>query len=328
MKLIIQPDDGLTPILKAIKRARKSVHIVIFRFDRDETEKALAAAVARGVIVRALIAHTNSGGAKRLRKLEQRLLEAGVTVTRTADDLPRYHGKLTIIDDTLYVLGFNYTRQDIEKSRSFGLITRDIRLVREATALFEADSLRQPYRPGHDRLVVSPETSREALSDFLRGARRELLIYDERLTDKLMLRVLRDRVAAGIEIRVIGKTGKGLDAVLSRKLPDLRLHARAIIRDGTEAFIGSQSLRKIELDARREAGVIVRDRRIARKMREVFETDWAEAAPGKKAEKKEIRKVIKAVKAVVRVAQVRGVRRAAGARSRLSRRSVPIVRSH
>ena len=34
----------------------------------------------------------------------------------------------------------------------------------------------------------------------------------------------------------------------------VRLHVRAIIRDGTRAFVGSQSLRKEELDSRREVG--------------------------------------------------------------------------
>ena len=48
-------------------------------------------------------------------------------VARTADDLTRYHSKMMVIDDTLYVLGFNYTRLDIEKSRSFGVITADKR---------------------------------------------------------------------------------------------------------------------------------------------------------------------------------------------------------
>ena len=78
MKLIIQPEAGLPPVVRAIRTARKSVDIVIFRLDRDEVEKALATAVQRGVTVRALIAHTNSGGEARLRKLEQRLLAAGV----------------------------------------------------------------------------------------------------------------------------------------------------------------------------------------------------------------------------------------------------------
>ena len=104
MKLIIQPDDGVTPLVQAVKNAKKTIDIVIFRFDRLELEKALEAAVARGVVVRALIAHTNRGGEKMLRKLELRLLDAGVTVARTADDLPRYHGKMMIVDDTLHVL--------------------------------------------------------------------------------------------------------------------------------------------------------------------------------------------------------------------------------
>ena len=208
VKLIVQPDDGLGPLMKAVQHAKTSIDLVVFRFDRVDLEKALAAAVARGVVVRVLIAYTNGGGEKLLRKLEPRLLQAGVTVTRTADDLPRYHGKMTIIDDELFVLGFNFTRQDIERSRSFGLITHDKKLVKEAASLFEADSTRQPYSSTHDRFVVSPETSRERLTGVIEKARKQLLIYNDNISDKLMLRLLRERADAGVEIRVIGKLAK------------------------------------------------------------------------------------------------------------------------
>jgi phosphatidylserine/phosphatidylglycerophosphate/cardiolipin synthase-like enzyme len=267
------------PLLKAVRRAKKSIDIVIFRFDRVELEKALEAAVTRGVVVRALIAHTNRGGEKSLRKLELKLLNAGVTVARTADDLPRYHGKLLLVDDALYVFGFNYTKLDIEKSRSFGIMTRDKRMVKEASALFDADSTRQPYSPNHERLVVSPETSRELLTAFLRHAKKELLIYDAQLTDNLIQRVLQDRLRAGVQIRVIGRIEKSLTGVECRRLVDLRMHVRAIVRDGTSCFIGSQSLRKLELDGRREVGVIITDSRITKKVQSVFEGDWAQAAP-------------------------------------------------
>jgi phosphatidylserine/phosphatidylglycerophosphate/cardiolipin synthase-like enzyme len=285
VKLIIQPDDGLTPVLKALSQARRTIDVVIFRFNRPEVEKALAAAVQRGVLVRALIAYTNTGGRKALRKLELRLLEAGVTVSRTADDLPRYHGKMTIVDDQLFVLGFNYTKQDIEKSRSFGVSTKNSELVKEALALFEADATRQPYQPRNKRLVVSPQASRELLTDLIKRAKKQLLIYDERVTDPLILRVLKERAAAGVEIRIIGKIGKDLPGVMARKIPDLRLHVRAIMRDGTRAFVGSQSLRKLELDARREVGVIVAEARLVRKMQAVFESDWAQAPATSKEDK-------------------------------------------
>src|SRR5258705_13278701 len=115
MKLITQPEEGITPLLASVKRAMRSIAIVIFRFDLDELEDALAAAVKRGVEVVALIAHTNKGGEESLRKLEQRMLKKGVTVNRTNDDMVRYHGKLLIIDRRqAFVLGFTYTGQEIE----------------------------------------------------------------------------------------------------------------------------------------------------------------------------------------------------------------------
>jgi phosphatidylserine/phosphatidylglycerophosphate/cardiolipin synthase-like enzyme len=271
--------------VQAIRRAKKSVDIVIFRFDRTELEKALEAAVARGVVVRALVAHTNRGGEKNLRKLELKLLEVGVTVARTADDLVRYHGKMMIVDDaTLYVFAFNYTKLDVEKSRSFGVSTKNSGLVKEARALFDADATRQQYSPNHKRFVVSPETSRSLLSDFIKRAKKQLLIYDDKITDKLILRHLQERVKAGVEIRVIGKVDKSADGIHCCKLADLRPHVRVIVRDGQQAFVGSQSLRKLQLDNRREIGVIVTDSRIAKRIQSVFEADWALSVP-KKVEK-------------------------------------------
>jgi phosphatidylserine/phosphatidylglycerophosphate/cardiolipin synthase-like enzyme len=296
MKLIIQPDDGVTPLLTAVKKARKRVDFLIFRFDRPELEKAMAAAVTRGVVVRALIAHTNRGGEKNLRKLELRLLEAGVTVARTADELPRYHGKLLIADETLHVLAFNPTRLDMEKSRSFGVSLRHRPIVQEAAKLFEADMTRQPYTPSCDKLVVSPETSRKRLTDFIKKAKKQLLIYDTKVSDPLILRLLVERAKAGVEIRVIGRVTKRGNGLQASRLGGMRLHTRAIIRDGRSAFLGSQSLRKLELDGRREVGIIIDDKGVVKRMSEVFEWDWTAAASGdetkseKKSEKKNEKK--------------------------------------
>ena len=281
MKLITQPQDGLAPMLKAVRKAKKTLDIVIFRFDRTELEEALEAAVARGVVVRALIAHTNRGGESQLRKLEMRLLKAGVLVARTDDDLPRYHGKMMVADDALYVLGFNYTKLDIEKSRSFGIMMRDKNLVNVANSLFEADTTRKPYVPGHERLVVSPETSRARLSKFIKGAKKQLLIYDAKVSDNAIQKLLQERVKAGVEIRILGKLEKSIDGIEARKLAPMRLHVRAMIRDAKSAFIGSQSLRKLELDKRREVGVLIANAAIAKKMQTVFEADWKASAPAK-----------------------------------------------
>jgi cardiolipin synthase A/B len=287
MKLIVQPDAGIAPIITAIKQARKWVDILIFRLDRPEIARALGEAVARGVRVRALTAHQNRGGTKSLRKLEMQLLEAGVTVSRTADDLVRYHGKMVIVDNKiLHVYGFNFTGLDIEKSRSFGIVTKNEKLVNEATKLFTADFDRQPYTPGSGRFVVSPENARDVLSKFLSGARKELLIYDPKVSDDSMLKIITERRKAGVDVRVIGKVESKWD-VKTEKYPGKRLHIRAIIRDGKRAFLGSQSLRRLELEKRREVGVIVTDEEVVAQMKEIFEEDWAQTDSGRKRLKKE-----------------------------------------
>jgi phosphatidylserine/phosphatidylglycerophosphate/cardiolipin synthase-like enzyme len=64
----------------------------------------------------------------------------------------------------------------------------------------------------------------------------------------------------------------------------MRLHTRTIVRDREMVFLGSQSLRTEELDARRELGLIFHDQKIAGKLADVFEEDWTES--GKSHEKK------------------------------------------
>jgi phosphatidylserine/phosphatidylglycerophosphate/cardiolipin synthase-like enzyme len=286
MKLIVQPDAGIAPVITAIKQAKKSIDILIFRLDRAELARALEAAVARGINVRALTAHTNRGGEKNLRKLEMELLEGGVTVSRTADDLLRYHGKMMIVDNaSLHVYGFNFTGLDMGKSRSLGIVTKNRKLIQEANKLFEADFNRQPYTPGNGRFVVSPENARERLTKFIQGARRELLIYDPKVSDDAVLRILVERQKAGVDVKVIGRVEAKWE-LKCEKYPGRRLHIRAIVRDGSRGFIGSQSLRRLELEKRREVGVILDDPKVVNQMRAIFETDWAQTETGRKEAKK------------------------------------------
>jgi len=275
LKLIIQPADGVMPLIKAINKAKQRIEIVIFRCDRNELEKALISAVSRGVFVHALIAYTNRGGERNLRKLEMRLLAEGVTVARTADDLARYHGKMLVVDRReLYLLAFNFTYLDMDHSRAFGLTTTNKNLVAEAIKLFEADTKRQPYTAGQPDFVVSPVNARKQLSAFLQGAKKQLLIYDPEISDPDMIRILEERAKAGVEIKIIGRLTSKSERLQVNKLSSIRLHTRTMIRDGMHAFIGSQSLRDLELSARREVGVIFRDRKVVGQLLKTFTEDW------------------------------------------------------
>jgi phosphatidylserine/phosphatidylglycerophosphate/cardiolipin synthase-like enzyme len=307
MRCFVQPGDGIQPLVSAINSAKKSVEIVIFRFDRYEIEKALAAAVSRGVHVHALIAFTNRGGEIHLRELEMRLLAAGVTVSRTDSDLVRYHGKLMIVDRRqIFLLAFNFTWLDTERSRSFGLVTSNRKHVKEAVKLFEADSQRLPYEPGSGTFLVSPLNARKQLLAFIAGAKHELCIYDPEISDDQMLRALESRVKAGVKVLIIGRVSGKRTAVEARRMPRMRLHTRSIIRDGKQAFVGSQSLRALELDARREVGIVFRDPEVVGRLAAVFRSDWEapsvedEAAPDAEPLKEPKPPAVKVAKKVAR----------------------------
>jgi phosphatidylserine/phosphatidylglycerophosphate/cardiolipin synthase-like enzyme len=328
MKLLVQPADGITPLIKGIEEAQQTVQIVIFRLDRGDIERALENAVARGVAVHALIAYVNRGGEKMLRKLEMRLLQAGVTVARTSDDLVRYHDKYMIVDDReLYVLAFNFTYLDIDHSRSFGVVTTDHRCVQEAVKLFEADTKRRRYVPEWDNFVVSPLNARKQLEAFLQGAKQQLLIYDPHISDRAMVRVLEQRARSGVEIKIMGRLTRRAEGVAVRKTP-IRLHARTIVRDRGHIFIGSQSLSEVELDARREVGIISSDQNVVEGVIKVFEDDWLKAesiqdkpvdpdAPAVKAAKKAVKALSKELPPVAPILE-RAVKKVVGSEAELT----------
>jgi phosphatidylserine/phosphatidylglycerophosphate/cardiolipin synthase-like enzyme len=134
-----------------------------------------------------------------------------------------------------------------------------------------------------DTFVVSPVNARDRLSEFIKGAKSELLIYDPEVADPAIARILNERCEAGVRIRVLGRlSGKVSGSEVSKLY--IRLHTRMIVRDGEDVFLGSQSLRTAELDARREVGIIFREPKIAARLIETFEDDWKESVKDKTAE--------------------------------------------
>jgi cardiolipin synthase A/B len=274
--VIVQPRDGINPLLDAIRSAQHTLDLTIYRADRLEIEQSLVEAADRGVRVHVLTTTTNRHDARNLRKLESRLNATKVQVSQTAKDLVRYHNKMMIVDhEALYLLTFNFSFVDIHHSRSFGVVIRDPETVNEALGLFYADVEQAPV-PQAESLIISPVNARQRLEAYILGARSQLLIYDGRLTDAQMIRLLAQRAREGIDVRVIGKISKRTKEIKVRPMPEVNLHAQAIIRDEESVFIGSQSLRQAELDSRREVGVIIDDCEVVNHLLLVFEMDWGD----------------------------------------------------
>jgi cardiolipin synthase len=283
LSLIVQPGDSFFPLVDAIDSATHSIKMTIFRMDDPIVKDALRNAVTRGVKVQTLVAIDSKGWIKRNKKLSEELAKIGVEVKaqRTKEKLKRYHYKMMTVDDSLaLILTFNPTQENLHYARDFGVLIRDQGIVAELNRLFDADWEDKKFKPVPSPLVISPYNSREKIIQFLKSARHSIRILDAKLEDQQAIGVLLKKAAEGCDIKIITKSTdfEGISANLHfRKLARFKLHAKCIVVDGRCFFVGSQNLREVALDHRREVGIIIEDAALAQKIERVFDEDWATA---------------------------------------------------
>jgi phosphatidylserine/phosphatidylglycerophosphate/cardiolipin synthase-like enzyme len=285
LSLIVQPGDSFFPIVTAIDSASHSINMTIFRMDDPVVRAALSNAVNRGVRVCTLVASKSKGWIKRNKKLSNELASMGVEVRSPSDtnggELKRYHYKILTVDDTYsLILTFNPTQRNLHYARDYGLLIRDHDITIELNRLFNADWEAKEFEPVDTPLVVSPFNSRQRLIELLESGERSIRIMDAKVEDPEMHALLLRKASAGCNVKVITR-----DAVINAAVPNLhvrrftkyKLHAKCIVVDTLRFFIGSQNLRGVSLDRRREVGIIVEDEPIARKIERIFDEDWTGA---------------------------------------------------
>jgi cardiolipin synthase len=285
LALIIQPGDSFFPIVDAIDSSLKSIHMTIFRMNDPIVRAALSHAVDRGVTVRALVAPQSKGWEKRNRKLGDELAEMGIEVKFPENSgkkkLKRYHYKIMTVDDAqCLILTFNPTQKNLHYARDFGVLVRDHEITSELNRLFEADWEGEAFKPDSLPLVISPFNSRRKLTNLLVSAERSIRIMDAKVRDPEIIALLLQKAAAGCDLKIIGRD-MHFDQIVPnfhvKQLARYKLHAKCIVVDTQRFFIGSQNLRKVSLEDRREAGIIIEDEAMARKIERIFDEDWLNA---------------------------------------------------
>lgn len=282
--LLVQPGDSFFPLVQAIDSARESIKMTIFRMDDPVVRDSMRRAVSRDVKVQALVAPASKGWNKRNRRLGDDLEELGIEVTfpdARAQRLKRFHYKLMMVDGRQsLILTFNPTQKNLHYSRDFGLVINDEALTGEINRLFEADWHGDDFKPSGLPLVISPDSSRRRISELLQSATRSIRVMDRKVRDAEIIALLGERAEAGCDVKIIGTTAarEPISSKLQvRGLERYKLHAKCIVVDSAFVFIGSQNLRRVSLDRRRELGIIILDEAIARKIERVFDEDWNES---------------------------------------------------
>ncbi|HET9530961.1 MAG TPA: phospholipase D-like domain-containing protein [Blastocatellia bacterium] len=282
LSLIIQPGDSFFPIVDAIDRASHTIKMTIFRMNDPIVRDALNYAVARKVKVQALVAMDSKGWTKRNKKLADELSKIGIEVRiprSRKEKVKKFHYKMMTVDDSQsLILTFNPTQKNLHYARDFGVLVRDHEITTELNRLFDADWHGTTFRPENLPLVISPYNSRKKLLDLLLEAQHTIRIMDAKVHDQEIMGLLLRKASSGCDVKIITRDSYFDEVVPNfhvRRLLRFKLHAKCIVVDSARFFVGSQNLRSISLDRRREVGIIIEDAPMSRRIERVFDEDWA-----------------------------------------------------
>lgn len=290
LKIIIEPDEGVAPILDLIKSATKSVDLVMYQMTDKEISDALIAAHTRGVNVRVLLNLGYFGKKENTTNdlVYKYLQQGGVQVHSTPTYFALTHQKTLVVDNSkALIMTWNFVPKYYPTGRDFGILDYDINDVSAIEQTFSADlDNKQISAPLGDDLVWSPTSEKDMLL-IIQNAKKSLDIYNEEMNYDLITNALKEAESRGVDVRIVmtyttankpifkDLINSGIKIhTYSASSKKLYIHAKAIVADDNYAFVGSENFSWNSLNKNRELGIFVKNPNIISPLLNTFNLDF------------------------------------------------------
>lgn len=282
--VFIEPEDGRAPVIDEIAAAQESITLHIYLLTDDLVRNTLRDAVERGVWVRVILEEHPFGGDGDQPETFAWLDDNGIDVRWSNPRFAYSHVKTMTVDERVaLIMNLNLTEAAFTRNREIGIVTTDPLMVAEAVSLFEADWSRAD-EPKAGPLVVSPIDARQTILRLISEASDQLDIYAEVLRDPEIISALINAADREVMVRAaISPTEESAmpiwedlarRGVAIRIISDVYIHAKLLIADKLEAFVGSQNLTEGSLDRNREIGIILNDDISLQRLSALFDWDF------------------------------------------------------
>jgi hypothetical protein len=275
------------PVTRLIDGATTSIDVTMYQLSSSVIQAALRGAAARGIKVRILLDRAQPENTP----LVATFANAGIEAKLTSARFTYTHQKTMTVDgERTLVFSGNFDRASFESGRNYGTITSDPEDVWDFQDLFAADWADAPLALACTRLVLSPGSSQRII-DLIDSATETLEMEALYASDDGILRALERAKARGVVVRALFNdpkfdVGDASDEaarlakanIAVRRLPTRFIHAKILIADGKDLFVGSENFSRNSLAKNREAGL-----RLPLAVGEAalvtgtFEGDWAAA---------------------------------------------------
>ncbi|MEI6316443.1 MAG: phospholipase D-like domain-containing protein [bacterium] len=293
LALMIEPDQGIQPVLSLIQNAATSVDLVMYQLSDKNISDALIDATHRGITVRVLLNEGYFGKQEGVGNsiAYQYLQNAGVPIHWTPKAFALTHQKTLIIDgNQALIMTWNFVPKYYATGRDFGILDKNKNDVDAIEKTFTADwNNTQITPPLGDDLVWSPGAQNDMLL-IIHNAKTSLDIYNEEINSEDVITALEDASKRGVSVRLLmtyATANKRIYTELQNSgvvvhtfaasTKKLYIHAKMILADKSQAFVGSQNFSFTSLNKNRELGIFVTDSNILSSLENTFTTDWQNA---------------------------------------------------
>ncbi|TGD87968.1 cardiolipin synthase [Mycolicibacterium sp. CH28] len=293
-RLIVEPDDGLEPVLEFILSAQTSLLIKQFTFTEPSLMEAAIERKKAGVDVRIMLNPQRSGGDRANDESYEQFKDSGIEVQWSSPKFYVTHEKSIVVDDTAAMVAtFNLMTKYFTMTRDYGIVTHDPLHVAQIVEVFNADWEHRDFTPpSYEGLLWSNSNSRYHMARFIDTAQHRLYIQHPKYVDAVILDHIAAAAHRGVTVKVLcgGKHGisewdildtfaslrtLGRFGVKVRKQKNLRVHAKLLIVDNSSALVGSMNIDRSAFDLRRELGITIDDPAVVGRLHEIFKSDWA-----------------------------------------------------
>jgi cardiolipin synthase len=292
-RLIVEPDDGVQPVVEFIQSAQKTLLVKQFTLTEQSIIDAIIDRNSVDVDVRVMLNPARSGGDRANDESYEEFEKAGVKVQWSNPNFYVTHEKSIVVDGReALVATFNLHPKYFSLTRDYGVIVDNPHQVAQITEVFDADWEHRAWSCStYEGLLWSNSNSRYHMAEFIDTARVRLDIQHPKYVDAVILDHIAAAADRGVKVHVLcgGKHGISewdiLDTFASlrtlrrfgvkvHKQKNLRVHAKLLIADGTHALVGSMNIDRSAFDMRRELGVTVKEPEIVARLKHVFDSDW------------------------------------------------------
>jgi cardiolipin synthase A/B len=295
LNVIVEPDNGVTPLVNAIDGATKSVWLEIYLLTNKNIISALEDDANHGIDVRVMLEpHPLGSGSVTPSETLDKLKAAGIKAQFSDPAFKLTHEKGMVIDNTTaYIMTSNFTNAALGtgsglKNREYDIVDTNTSDVQAVATIFQADWNRSTASFNDSNLVVSPVNSRSDFTSLIGSARQTLLIEAEEMNDDAIEQAIVSAEQRGVKVEVIlpspggsaeDSNQDGIDVikkggVVVHEDKHLYMHAKIIVVDGKEAFVGSENISSQSLDSNRELGLIISDNGVLNTLQRTFQIDW------------------------------------------------------